>query len=424
MKWHVYGILYLLYLVMSSTEKSFENYFATTFSAGREYAAHRHDFCYRLIRGNYIVTNITVVECERLLESKRTTYFPQSEAKNDKFSDEYVKIMKSSPPSPYTARVLGKSGLECIEYRLDIARYYGDTFCNVMLDSNSGKVLAQVSRRDPTPEMGTPRVLCAIITYEPRHHSAYAVASTWGAECTGFLAYSNLANYSIPTITIDFNTTETIENYWFKKKAVYRHIHQHYMAEFDWFMFGDDDTYVIAPNLYHFIQFDATIKWLLQKNRGVYAGRPMRLESYPGENGELFERYNTFYNSGCGYLLDTVALVELVEELRVSDCGQGLSDNNADVYVAQCLRARNIHPFITKDERGADKFHHYHPDMIYTYDGAVDSEVGNFYYFHSYKFVAGIAGCSPDSIVFHYVKHPIYMQQIDAFFHMCKISSE
>jgi hypothetical protein len=402
---------------IAETHAVIENYFVPLFSSDREYVAHAHDYCYRLIRGKYIATHLTLVECENLLVLKRSELSSRAGLHDDDHIGQYNNIMKYSPPSPFTARTLSRYGFEWPEYILDIKGYYGDSFCNVVRDTNAGKVLDHVSRRGLPPDPA-PRVLCVIITYEPRHHSAYAVASTWGAECTGFLAYSNSANYSIPTIAIDFNTSETMGNYWFKKIAVYQHIHQHYMQDFDWFLFGDDDTYVIVPNLYHFIQSDP-IRWLSGGGRGVYAGRPMRLASFPGNHGELYERYNTFYNSGCGYLLDSVALQELVGELGVG-CGQGLVDNNADVYVAQCLRARNIHPINTKDLNGADKFHHYHPEMIYTYNGDIHSEVGNFYFFNSYNFVAGLPGCSPDSIVFHYVKHHIYLQQIDAFFHMCK----
>eukprot|EP00602_Paraphysomonas_sp_CaronLab_P010170 CAMPEP_0185029956 /NCGR_PEP_ID=MMETSP1103-20130426/16613_1 /TAXON_ID=36769 /ORGANISM="Paraphysomonas bandaiensis, Strain Caron Lab Isolate" /LENGTH=249 /DNA_ID=CAMNT_0027564895 /DNA_START=818 /DNA_END=1567 /DNA_ORIENTATION=+ len=241
-----------------------------------------------------------------------------------------------------------------------------------------------------------------------------AVAETWGSRCNGFLAYSNSTDQSIPTVQVDFKTSESIINYWHKKVAVYKDIHENYAAFFDYIFLGDDDTYLIVPNLLEFLTSDDSIIALVTSGGGVYAGRPMRLDSFPN-----MPRYNQYFNSGAGYVLDRVALRAAVEAVKEGECGEGLKDNNADVYLAQCLKMFGIHPVDTTDRNGANKFHHYHPDLIASYNGELHSEVGNFYALNSYSFIPGVDGVSEQSLVFHYMKHPIYMRQVDAYFSVC-----
>jgi hypothetical protein len=250
-----------------------------------------------------------------------------------------------------------------------------------------------------------PRILCIFMTYSPNHVLAAAAAELWGSQCTGLVVYSNEIDWNIPVTQLPSSTAyqENYNHIFDKYKAVYMQTHQAYSKDFDYFFFGDDDTYVVVPNLFHFVQNNANIRQLSANGEGVYAGRPIW-------NVE----YNLFYNAGGGFLLNTIALESLTTGLETSS----YSGHIVDIYIADILRQYQIFAMDSRDEKLEHLFHHYSPEYVYEYTGEEEGG-GNFYKYFSYGFVAGREGCSKDAIVFHKIIHADLMRETHATLYDC-----
>jgi len=248
------------------------------------------------------------------------------------------------------------------------------------------------------------QVLCVIATHQGNHHRARAVAGTWGAECDGFVAFSNVTDDSIPVVQPSYPGEETYWNLWQKKVYMYHDIWEHFADDFDFFLFGEDDSFVLMSQLRVFLE-----GLRAEAKPGVYAGRRMRIGFNQDDPG-----YGLWYNAGGGYILDREALRRLLEVFATEAatgahaCMDGISrtsNGTADVLLSRCLRAANppIEPYDTRDCMGRERFHHLNPNMIANYDSE-----------------HGIAGVAPSTLLFHLVKDPDCTFQM--YFYMLKCS--
>lgn len=251
------------------------------------------------------------------------------------------------------------------------------------------------------------RVLCVLMTYRPNHLLAMAAVELWGSRCTGVVAFSNETDWSIPVVRLVFAGDEQYGGIWNKYKAVYQETFRAYRHDFDYFFFGDDDTYAVVPNLFYYLQTNVHVLSRKKSGDGVYAGRSL-----------WNDEYKLFYNTGAGFVLDGVALRSLATELE-TDWNAG---HMADVYVADALRRQGILAMETRDSAGAHMFHHYNPSTVYCYvgdGGKADAGVGNYYKLLSHGFRPGREGCSEDTVVFHKIWSPEYMRVLDATLNEC-----
>jgi hypothetical protein len=101
------------------------------------------------------------------------------------------------------------------------------------------------------------RILCMIYTaHRPPNYdnpNLRAQAETWGAECDGFIAASNVTDHSVGSIDLQHNGPEAYSNMWQKVRAMWAYVHEHYREEFDYFHIGGDDIYVVVENLRAYI---------------------------------------------------------------------------------------------------------------------------------------------------------------------------
>lgn len=330
-------------------------------------------------------------------------------------------VRKLSPPSPYTARFLAANPLTKITAHSFLNIDQDICHHPLFLTHNSTLLLSKInvqssalpSRRnllstadsaETENPISTTRIFCAITTFSPNHLLATAAAELWGSQCSGLVVYSNATDWQIPSVTLRTppGYEESYANIWHKFAAIYVESYQSYGQDFDYFFFGDDDSYVIVPNLFYFVETNENLQWFRREGKGIYAGRPI----YNVE-------YDFFFNTGGGFLLDQIALQALAEGIGEREHGGHI----VDVYIADILRSRSINSFDTRDSMGADVFHHYAPDYVYSYTGEEGGD--NFYKYYSYKFIAGRDGCSSDSVVFHKIVQPESMRVIHATLHEC-----
>ena len=138
---------------------------------------------------------------------------------------------------------------------------------------------------------------------------------------------------------------------WSKTQNIWKYIGDNYLHDFDWFLLGGDDMYVIMENLRDYL-FD--LENTLGENAPMYLGRPLR------------HTFRLVYNNGgAGYLLNRVALQRLLYSFRVNSCLSSLTHSMEDVLVAYCLSTMGVFSLNTQDELGRERFHWRPPHIEY-----------------------------------------------------------
>jgi len=363
------------------------------------------------------------------------------------------KIFYGSPPSPYLARA----------YRVNLARVATMTLCDELRSENTAKhqlyefletslyLHANVnttasdqlddttcSSRDTNPAVTSDginsstssagRLLCIIYTYEPNHRAVATIAATWGAECTGFLAFSNLSDFRVPTLTLStpHDGGESYGNMWNKVRAIWSYVYQHYLHDFDWFLMGGDDMYVLVDSLKHYLDNVVTPELRCGRNtrnckngnhsscastshQGVYLGRELRVQSKDSTAGRCSGDYSdnssssdgrgcagassytstspgtssspsaashssrvkptstnsikTYNSGGAGYVLNQHAVKLLSGAILQNRCKK-MRASFEDINVAYCLQRLGILPYDTRDATGKQRFHFFSPTML------------------------------------------------------------
>jgi glycoprotein-N-acetylgalactosamine 3-beta-galactosyltransferase len=126
-----------------------------------------------------------------------------------------------------------------------------------------------------------------------------AQKETWTSKCSSFLAFSTVADPSIPSIALPHLGEEKYSNMWQKSRSIWKYLATYYLNDFDWFLLGGDDMYFIMENLYDYLLTNDEIIQKQNRKEGIYLGRPFH----------SYELGNYWYNTGGpGYLLDRNAL--------------------------------------------------------------------------------------------------------------------
>ncbi|XP_047737138.1 glycoprotein-N-acetylgalactosamine 3-beta-galactosyltransferase 1 [Hyalella azteca] len=139
------------------------------------------------------------------------------------------------------------------------------------------------------------KVLVWVMT-QPNNHKTKAVSvrDTWGKRVDKLIFMSSQEDASSPSVQL--NATEGRNLLWGKTKEAFKHIHQHYVDDYDWFMKADDDTFVVVENLRYLLSlYDPEI---------------------PIFFGCKFKKFNgqIFMSGGAGYVLSRTAVKKFVEE--------------------------------------------------------------------------------------------------------------
>ena len=316
----------------------------------------------------------------------------------------------------------GVCGWDCTRYAQDhpVAPYIKEEIKTIE-DAKTpirSECYQKLNEEEELNHSDNPRVLCVIATYRENHEMAKTAAMTWGRECTGFLAISEYEDESIPTVTLgNVDLEEGYSKLWQKKVHMYSLVRTFFRSEFDFFLFCDDDTYVLSETMYPYLR-DIMIRG---HNTGLYAGRPYRRGS--PDSGQ----YHSYYNSGgAGYILDQISLDKLFRILDVekksgqSACADNVSryaDLPADISISRCLQAAGIFPASTKDCSGKDRFHH---TFGYDYDDYIKTGGITFHEHRSLGHREGQDGISRDSITFHDMKNAQTVVGLYWYLRLCK----
>jgi len=177
-------------------------------------------------------------------------------------------------------------------------------------------------------------LLCLTFTYEPNEDHIFGIVHTWGSECDGYLAYSNHTNSKLSIIKANTLKPELYDNMWFKTVLMINSIiSSQLINEYQYFLFGGDDLYIIIKNLRSFL-LSSKIK-NKNKNNPIYIGRIIKQN-----------QYLSYVSGGSGYILNRLSIRILADMLNLSSspCLPTIHTSMEDVMIAHCLKLVGILP--------------------------------------------------------------------------------
>jgi glycoprotein-N-acetylgalactosamine 3-beta-galactosyltransferase len=202
------------------------------------------------------------------------------------------------------------------------------------------------------------RIFCAVYTSAKSTKLQRAQYNTWGKRCNDFKFFSNKDDEKLPTIVIaPEHGPESYENMYHKVRAIWKHIAQMYLDDFDYFWLSGDDVFVIVENLRRYLH-SKKVKCAADKDRPLFVGRRLRqstplewLETTNSSDYPYDTRFaGTVYNSGgAGYVLNSHAVRKLVANFEATACFPFELTPSEDLRIGHCLHAIGIDPMDTRD---------------------------------------------------------------------------
>lgn len=201
------------------------------------------------------------------------------------------------------------------------------------------------------------KIFCHVYTTAKNHDRIQAIRETWGQRCDGFLAASTVTDKSVDAVNIPHIGKEAYNNMWQKVRAMWSYVYDHYYDDYDWFMIGGDDMYVLVENLRLYLESEEIV------NASNGGEKPLLLGQQFYQHGNRSDAYVT---GGGGYTLNKAALKTLVTSFP--NCAPHEVTSGEDYMVTQCLSKQGIEAYWTTDETGADRYNHVHPEFEFNFD--------------------------------------------------------
>jgi glycoprotein-N-acetylgalactosamine 3-beta-galactosyltransferase len=250
---------------------------------------------------------------------------------------------------------------------------------------------------------------------------------------------STEADELLPAVKVDHEGQEEYGNIWQKVRSIWKYVHAAYRDEFDWFVIGGDDLFVIASNLRAYLLSDeirfsghrpfplpnssSDALYVRGREASENGGKPMFLgRRFQIPNGQLFN------SGGAGYVLNRAALDLLVSRLDNPACRPHQHVFAEDVNVAHCLSALPpaILPHDTRDSSGGERFHPFTPALHLSWRPPKRKSATGMSpdWYENYNAPWGVKTgpdcCAPSSVSFHYVKPAPLMSHISALLYDCR----
>jgi glycoprotein-N-acetylgalactosamine 3-beta-galactosyltransferase len=253
-----------------------------------------------------------------------------------------------------------------------------------------------------------PTVFCGVYTMQEAHATNIrAMRETWAPQCNGFLAFSTHSDPRIPAIALPHDGPEEYNNMWQKIRSIWRFIGEHYLEDFDYFILGGEDLFIVPPNLRKYLQT---------------LGSP-ELDHFAGRRFKGYGADNYFNSGGSGYVLSRGTLRKFFKTgLDHPHCNPKRHTPMEDVMTAACLRnVFSIGLTDTRDEQGRERFHPFSPGSHLTW---TPPKYGKNDWYEDYNTEWGIKlgadCCAPDSVSFHYIKKPAMVRHLYSLLYHCK----
>jgi len=275
------------------------------------------------------------------------------------------------------------------------------------------KLLDRIQVSAPNEDGHT--LFCMIYTISRNHKTAAStVRDTWASRCDGFVVMSDAEDPTLPAARVTHEGKEEYNNIWQKVRSIWKYVHAAYREEFDWFVIGGDDLFVVPSNLRAYVTSEAVQRASEGGKKPMFLGRRFQIPK-----GQLFN------SGGAGYVLNREALDLLVDNLDNQRCRPHQHVFAEDVNVAHCLEVNGVQAFDTRDSNGGERFHPFTPGQHLLWrppakrrpDGSSPDWYEN--YNAPWGLKLGEDCCSPESVAFHYVK-PDLMPHMSALLFDCR----
>jgi hypothetical protein len=220
------------------------------------------------------------------------------------------------------------------------------------LDESDQLVLSSVRAglSQPSSEPHHPsrsRVLCMTYTMTANHHRVKSIVRTWAQQCDGYLAFSNETDTRLNILqllpqsctggkpsadTCEVHARpESYNEMWYKTQLIWTFVYsaQEIFNEFDYFLLGGDDLYVVVENLRDLLGSEEVRNYIDVNERILFGtkethknilgqgakGHGTRVPLYVGRllHANAYVRFNS---GGSGYVLNRAAVSILVNALN------------------------------------------------------------------------------------------------------------
>jgi glycoprotein-N-acetylgalactosamine 3-beta-galactosyltransferase len=257
-----------------------------------------------------------------------------------------------------------------------------------------------------------PKIMCLVYTMETAHaNSIRAIRETWASGCDGFLAFSTRSDPRIPAISLPHDGPEDYNNMWQKVRSIWRFVGTHYAGDFDFFLMGGDDLFVLPQNLRNYLRS-------FSPDDDHFLGR-----RFKGGGKD-----NYFNSGGAGYTLSRSALKKFVSiGLDHPQCHPNGRTSMEDVMIAECLaRVLQIHFEDTRDAQGRERFHPFSPGSHFSWKPPAPGKNADWYeqYNKEWGLKLGKDCCAPDSVSFHYMKKPAMVRHLHSLLYNCNNNND
>lgn len=224
------------------------------------------------------------------------------------------------------------------------------------------------------------RVLCWVLTRPETHDKkAKHVKATWGKRCNKLIFMSSQNDASLGAI--DLGAGDGRDVLWGKTKSAFKYVYDHYLNDYDWFLKGDDDTYVIMENM-----------------RYMLSAYDPNFPIYFGSRFKKFSK-NGYMSGGGGYVLSREAVKIFVEQSLPNDKKCKKQNTGAeDAEMGKCLNNVGVMAGDSRDSLGRGRFFPFTPATHLM--GGVPKWYYDYVY---YKPDTGLDCCSDTPVTFHYV---------------------
>ncbi|XP_032290024.2 glycoprotein-N-acetylgalactosamine 3-beta-galactosyltransferase 1 [Drosophila virilis] len=202
-------------------------------------------------------------------------------------------------------------------------------------------LVMKLLQRDPEPKAArsappAARIFCIISTYYYRQEStAVHVKRTWSKHCDKYLFVSDDAHEELePAVFLNLNDK------WMQMRAHFEYVYKYHFDEGDWFLYSNDDNFVVVENLRYMLQS-------YSPKELIYFGCKMRNAAN-----------QTFMYQRSGIVFSSAALRQFVLKAMPNEtiCSSSPQGDAATEQLGRCLSNVNVLAGDSRDHLGDHRF--------------------------------------------------------------------
>ena len=257
-----------------------------------------------------------------------------------------------------------------------------DVFRNIRSGVISNKISPQKKNNKSSNDdnKSTPRILCMVYTHSNEHDRVKAIVNTWGKDCDGFFAASNVTDLSIHAINLTHKGPEAYSNMWQKIRSMWAYAHDHFLEDYDYFHISGDDSVVVVDNMKAYFQGGQVARLLdgyidniargseqdKQKQWLDSGGKRMKRPLWFGVPGLI--RDELFALGGCGYTINRELLRRIgIEGGALDTILAENEDFREDVFFRDLALKVDTVLSDTRDDTGAFRYLSFSPSIRFGY---------------------------------------------------------